>query len=189
MGGDRCHHGVLGNIFVCQLCFWPWQHRGVLPTEMQARGGQEGRATSPALQPPGKEPQQEPFLTAIPSPQTCPRLCERPRPRQRRVPAQPRSHTHNPRVTGDTKELPRCWEPGRGQEGRPGRAGSAAVFLSHWGPPSVFSLLIPPFNPFSSTRLGQGIFLSSPSFPGSSIPVAVGRGQIQATMSPSPASR
>lgn len=117
MGGDWCHHGVLGNIFTCQLCLWPWQHRGVLPTEVQAWGGQEGRATSPTLQPPGKEPQQEPFLTAVPSPQTCPRLCERPRPRQRRVPAQPRSHTHNPRVTGDTKELPHCWEPGRGQEG------------------------------------------------------------------------
>lgn len=68
------------------------------------------------------------------SPQTCPCLCECARLRQRAgYPRGPRSHTHNPWVTGDTKEVPHCWEPGRGQEGQPGRAGSAAAasFLSH----------------------------------------------------------
>lgn len=47
MEGDWCHHGVLGNIFTCQLCLWPWQHRGVLPTEVQARGGQESNLPNP----------------------------------------------------------------------------------------------------------------------------------------------
>lgn len=51
MGADRHHHGVPGDSPACRLCFWPWQHRGALPTEMQARGKWEGRAATPALRP------------------------------------------------------------------------------------------------------------------------------------------
>lgn len=132
--------------------------------------GASGRAEQPpeSCQPPSQEPQREPFLTAFASPRTCPRLCEHARPRQRTgYRRRPRSHTHNPRVTGDTKEVPRRWEPGRGQEGQPGRAGPAATasFLSHRGRPSVFSLLIPPFNPLLLSAPGSRRLLVSRLLP------------------------
>lgn len=137
MGADGHHHGVPGGQ-PCMLALLlalaaPW----CASNRDASTGRAEGQSSHPSPaphQPPGEEPQWEPFLTAFLPLQTCPCLCEHARPRQHAgYPRRPRSHTHNPWVMGDTKEVPRRWELGWGQEGQPGRAGSAATasFLSH----------------------------------------------------------
>lgn len=67
----------------------------------------------------------------------------------------PHSHTHNPWVTGGTKELSRCWEPRRGQSRLRCRC------LISFSPRMTFiffPLLIPPFNPLLLSLPGSGHF-------------------------------
>lgn len=71
------------------------------------------------------------------------------------VPSGPRSHTHNPWVTGGTKELSRCWEP------RSGQSRLRCRCLVSFSPRMTFiffPLLIPPFNPLLLSLPGSGHF-------------------------------
>lgn len=92
-------------------------------------------------------------LQTSPPPQSCSRLCE-----HTGYPGRPRSHTHNPWVSGGTKEL-----LGAGCGAEPALLPLPPFFLT--ADDLRFSLLIPPFNPLHLSLPGSGHFLVSPGSP------------------------